>query len=398
MAARLNYYFRQRVTEAELDLGFALLEDADQAIITDLGNVGVLSGGVVAQRAGGANASVDVSGLIAYDKLGSRIAFGSSQNVPVAVDENAVSTAVSNPGNTKIVSVFVKFKRLLSDPRTDGNSLTVYFQEGESFDFVVRQGAETNGTPSPPPLDGTYILLADITRSYGVTSITTGNISTARREDSIVAAGTPRALRQGRVKDALSDLLGFYNAHVNGTQDKHPATAIPYGGSGNWADASAVVSNNVEAALDEVVSDLADTTGSNKIGGAAYAPANGIFNLAAGSVQAQLRALADKWDRPDYLPVGSVITGNLVIAANDGKAQIRVNTAGGALSITLPPAASAVGRRLYINDVTGSFGTFNCTIVRNASEKIQGLAASRVLSAPWGSYTLWCDGTDWFMS
>jgi hypothetical protein len=36
MADRVDFYFRQRVTEAELDLALALLEKADRDLATDL--------------------------------------------------------------------------------------------------------------------------------------------------------------------------------------------------------------------------------------------------------------------------------------------------------------------------------------------------------------------------
>lgn len=397
MAGRVNYYFRQKVTEAELDLGFTLLETAERNAMLDMGQVGILAGGVVSEKSGGANLSVDITAAVGRDKLGQRVAFVSTQNLSMEKDENLAVTAVAGVGNSKVISVFLKFKRTLTDARTDGNSQTVYFREDEDFELVIRQGSEAPA-PAAPPLDSTMLLLCDITRTYGGTTITAGMISTARREDAIVVAGSPHPLRRGRAKDALADLLGWFNAHVNGTQDKHPATAVTYGGSPNWPDGTAVTSNNVEAALDEVVSDLGDSSGSAKVGAAAYAPANGIFALAAGTVQSQLRALADRNDRPDVLPVGSLITFNTAIAANDGKAQLRVSTAGNPVTITLPPPASSVGRRIYVSDVAGTFGTNPCTVARNAAESIQGLAANRVLNAPWGSYCFWCDGTNWFMS
>ncbi len=59
MSDRLNYYFRQRVTEDELDLGFANAEDAERALMTDMHVTGVLAGAVV---------TVDVSGsAVLYD-------------------------------------------------------------------------------------------------------------------------------------------------------------------------------------------------------------------------------------------------------------------------------------------------------------------------------------------
>ena len=36
MADRVDFYFRQRVTEAELDLAFALLDPADRDLAADL--------------------------------------------------------------------------------------------------------------------------------------------------------------------------------------------------------------------------------------------------------------------------------------------------------------------------------------------------------------------------
>lgn len=65
-----------------------------------------------------------------------------------------------------------------------------------------------------------------------------------------------------------------------------------------------------------------------------------------------------------------------------------------AWSLTLP--APVTGRSIWIKDSTGGANNFNITIVRSASEKINGLAASYVFAAAWGSIHLVSDGTDWF--
>src|ERR1700682_4986186 len=183
MSNRLDYYFRQRVTEAELDLGFAELEQANQNQAADLGFTGVLANAVVSQHAPVADLTIDVSGPGAIlDQLGQRICFSALQNVNVAQDDNGVSTDVSGAGKEKVVSVFVKFDRALSDPRVDGNSLTVFFRRDESFKFIVVQGAEAPaGTAIPPPLRSDAILLADVTRSFGQTQVLAAIISIARR-------------------------------------------------------------------------------------------------------------------------------------------------------------------------------------------------------------------------
>ena len=48
MADRVDFYFRQRVTEAELDLAFALLEKTDRDLAADRNIYGIVSGAVPA--------------------------------------------------------------------------------------------------------------------------------------------------------------------------------------------------------------------------------------------------------------------------------------------------------------------------------------------------------------
>lgn len=291
MANRRDYFFRQRVTEAELDDGFAELEKADQNLAADLGFVGVLANAVASQHAPVPDLSVDVSGPGAVlDQLGQRIFFSALQNVSVAQDDGGVSTSVSAAGQEKIVSVFVKFDRALSDPRVDGNSLTVFFRRDESFKFIVAQGAQAPaGTALPPPLRSDAILLADVTRAFAQTQILNANISIARRQDAFVSGGSTRSIRRGKTLEAVSDLLTFLNAHVSGTADRHPATAVDYAGGGNWADGTTNPAVTAEAQLDKIIADLAALTGAPKVGAAA---ASGSPNaLSAGTVRSQLDAL-----------------------------------------------------------------------------------------------------------
>lgn len=71
------------------------------------------------------------------------------------------------------------------------------------------------------------------------------------------------------------------------------------------------------------------------------------------------------------------------------------DTSGGAFTLTLPVPVS--GMRITIKDKTGSFQTNNLTIAQHASEKIEGLTASKLLQTNWGSWSLFSDGTDWYM-
>lgn len=291
MSSRKDFYFRQRVTEAELDAAFDDLEQADRNLAADLGLAGILSNAVVSPHAPVPDLTVDVTGPAAMlDPAGQRIFFSALQNVDVSQDENAVSTAVTAAGNEKVVSVFARFDRALSDPRIDGNSLTVFFERDESFELVVAQGAEAPaGFALPPPLRANALLLADITRSFGQTQILASSISTARRQDAFVAAGTPRSIRRGQVRDAIADLLGFYNAHVSGVADQHASSGGDYGGGGAWADGTPNPPTTIEAQLDKIISDLGGSSGALKIGaGATTGTPN---SLGAGSVKSQIDAL-----------------------------------------------------------------------------------------------------------
>ena len=291
MSARKQFFFRERVTEGELNAAFDDLENADHNLAADLGFTGVLANAVVSPHALVGDLTVDVSGPgILLDPQGARIFFSSLQNVSVAQDHNGVATAVSSAGHEKVVSVFVMFDRAVSDPRIDGNSVTVFFQQDEAFKFVVVQGAEAAaGSSVPPPLRADAILLADVTRRFGQGQIFAADISTARRQDALVVTGAPRSLRRGRTLEALSDLLSLYNAHVSGTVDRHPAAAIDYAGGGAWFDGVANPAATVEAQLDKIVTDLAAASGAAKLGAAATA---GTPNaLVAGSVKSQLDAL-----------------------------------------------------------------------------------------------------------
>jgi hypothetical protein len=291
MSNRLDYYFRQRVTEAELDLGFAELEQADQNLAADLGFTGVVANAVVSPHAPVADLTVDVSGPGAIlDQAGQRIFFSALQNVSVAQDESGVSTDVSGAGKEKIVSVLVKFDRALSDPRVDGNSLTVFFRRDESFKFIVVQGAEAPaGTAIPPPLRSDAILLADVTRRFGQTQVLAGDIAIARRQDAFVLNGSPRSIRRGRTIEVLGDLLTYFNALANGTGDRLAASYVDYAGGGAWADGATNPATTVEAELDKIIADLAATSGAPKVGAAATAGAPNA--LTAGSVKSQLDAL-----------------------------------------------------------------------------------------------------------
>lgn len=347
MSARKNFFFRQRLTEAELDSAFDDLEVADHHLAADLGFVGILANAVVAPHAPVPNLTVDVSGPgIALDQLGRRLFFSGLQNVNVAQDDNGVSTAPSAAGKERFVSIFFMFDRALSDPRVDGNSRTVFFQEDEAAKFVVVQGGESAaGEAVPPALRSDAILLADVVRRFEQAQIAADAISTARRQDAFVLFGTPRSIRRGRTREVISDLLGLYNAHVGGTIDRHPAAAVDYAGGNNaWADGTQNPATTVEAQIDKVIADLAVAGGAAKIGAAATPGVPGA--LGAGSVKSQLDALLGH------------INGHITVAAGAHAASAIAYSAGEAWKDGTPNPATTVKAQIdkLVSDLSADAG------------------------------------------
>lgn len=89
-------------------------------------------------------------------------------------------------------------------------------------------------------------------------------------------------------------------------------------------------------------------------------------------------------------------TGNYNIALGDDGGEIRVNSAAGAFNLQLPSGAAS-GFNFRVKDVTGNCGTNAVTLVRVAAENIENLAADYALNADYGSWTVWFDGTNWWI-
>jgi len=103
---------------------------------------------------------------------------------------------------------------------------------------------------------------------------------------------------------------------------------------------------------------------------------------------------APAWQTFDLNPVvvpGS--TGATLTSADSNKVYL-VDTSS-ARSFQLP--APATGLNFTIKDATGQANTNNITLLRNASEQIEGIAASKILQTNWGSWRVISDGTNWFI-
>ena len=262
MADRTDFYFRQRVTEAELDLAFTLMEQADRNVATDIGVFGIISGAVPSSHAPVADLTIDMTAPgRAYDKLGERIFFGTGQRVDCSVDAAGVPTDVKTQGSERPLGVFLQFSRQLSDARTDGNSQQVYFRRDESFQFVVRQGVEAvAGASVPIPLEDDALLVCDVKRRFGQTQIQAADIDLSRRQHFVFAradavqaqAGLWKVLAPAAptVQASLDAADGVLSDHLSGAARRHGADAI------DFVPHAFLASKTLGAALGELVDDL----------------------------------------------------------------------------------------------------------------------------------------------
>lgn len=434
MSNRVDYYFRQRVSESELDKGFNYLEQADWDFATDLDVVGVVVGLTVAQQ--GTPNMTAVLGLgTAYDALGKRVRVPSAQNVNLALDHAGATTAVVTAGNERWLSVFVGFQRALSDVRTDGNGLPVYFERAESFEVYVVRGAEAAiGAAARPALDAARVLLADVRLVEGQTTVVTANISTLRRQDAIVAAGSPRAISRGSVKGAVTDLLAYYNAHIAGA-DHHAAAHVDYAGGPAWLDGATNPAASVEAQLDKIVTDLVaragaarvgaaalpalwdgtiidqatlqltlaylvstfnDQAGAEKIGAAARTAYFGAQTLDVGSIADQLQELLEHL--ADLRRVRPITANATLDDAGYEDGIVFVSTLGGPVTFQLRTAADCYGRRIVLVDAERNFNVNNLTIAPFGPEPINNFNVPWLVSTQDARVTLYSDGGRWFTS
>jgi len=367
MADRKNYYFKQLVTESELDAGFDQLEAADRLAISDQRLVGIFQGAGVAEAAV-PNLTVDVAGpAVIYDQAGQRIFWSPTQSLDCSTDEDGNLTFVVGGGNARIISVFAEFTRTLSDSRVDGNGATIFFDRAESFKINVVAGATVAaGGEVAPALRVGQILLCDITLITAQAAILDADIDITRRQDTFVLTGTPNNQRAGTPNDALQAFQDQVNTILN--------AGIGYAGGGAWADGTTNPATTVELQLDKIIADLATGAGSAKIAIAAgTAWADGTTNpaeqlgqrvesivadLATGAGAAKiLTAIGPAWHDATANPAERVdqrldsIISDLV--ANAGAARIGVAsgatgliTAGESVQQTLESIETHLGREV----------------------------------------------------
>jgi hypothetical protein len=292
---RRDAFYEQLVSSGNVNEWLNDPEVAERAIMSDLGFSGIMSGLVASQNSSPPNLTVDVTGGLAYDQLGERCFVPSTQTVDLSVDYLSVSTAVVGAGNSKVISLFIQFDRLLQTPVTDGNGNTVYYDELEYYSWFVVQGSEApTGTQVPPAKVNPGLLVCNVTIAYGATAIVNGDITATTRDSLVVIqpGGTPLlSIREGSYLAALVDIVTAVNSIAAGSAGL-TATGIAYAGSGDWVNSiTGIPAGSVASALSAIVADLASEAGdgASKIGVGNIVGATSV--IPEGSVKAALVAL-----------------------------------------------------------------------------------------------------------
>ncbi|HUK32705.1 MAG TPA: hypothetical protein VLV86_02275 [Vicinamibacterales bacterium] len=107
-------------------------------------------------------------------------------------------------------------------------------------------------------------------------------------------------------------------------------------------------------------------------------------------------------DAPGALQLTNALvtkTTTYVITLQDfyGGQVFLVDTSGGPFTMTLPNPATLSGYSIKLKGSTGSLATNNLTLARFGSEKIENVAASKVFQTNYGSWQIYCDGTNWWV-
>lgn len=254
-----DFYFKQIVTQSQMDWAFDQVQDSLHSVSLDNEFVGIVTGMDAQQHAAIPDKNVDVTGPgIAYDPEGQRCHVPDLLTVvDCSQDEFGTSTDPPTVAFERYLSIFIRFNRNLTEPALDGNNVVVYTKQLESFEFFVRQGAEAPaGTAIPAPLMTDAVLVCDILVAHGFTAILNADFDLARRQDWVRFTGAVLGDRvYGTAKEAVDDLLALIESWGG---------SLPFAFTSTWFAATPVAGptpppTTMQESLDAIVYDLAQT-------------------------------------------------------------------------------------------------------------------------------------------
>lgn len=353
---RQRYYYRQKVTDADLSGLEDNLEAALASAIVDLFGTGIVAGGDLKPTAPAAM-SVQVTPGKGYDFLGQRIAWAQTQVVDCSKDYTGKSTAVTATGNEKWLTVMAYFVRELADPRVDGHGNIVHFRELESYELRVVQGVEASQSKAVKPghpTDG-GLILGDILLPYGASAITAGMIDASRHEDiTIYTADLVKVLDSAgqfagqNVEVVLAELKNWIDQHSALKTSAHGGI-VPASDVSVSATAGKLLRLDGSAKLPASITGDADTVDGKHA--AAFAPAGhvgagGSAHPTATQSAAGFLSMADKAKldsikggaEPNQAAFSRVTVGGTAIDAQSATDAVAIKAGAG---VQLSPDAAA---------------------------------------------------------
>jgi len=333
-----DWFYRQRVTEGEMDAGFGAVNTALLAMrTTQIEGVwmGALWGDPpqgappVPQEHAPQNMTVDIPGpLRAWDSLGNLLFDPTiAINVDCSADYQGLPTAVLLDVNEKLVTICVAFDWVLSDPRVDGNGDTVYFQKDPSVVYEVYQGAEALiGAAVAPAIPADRVILCDVMLNWNDLTIANADIDTDRLQivrknydqsttlaNNGVYTNFPTtgfsAASGPTVGNALDEIDGWMTGHLDGTGPHHDSDDIDFDNV-----VSGLAATDVKGALDEI-----DNTVDGLVSGAAMWDTDVRFSglmVDPSTNQAPVNGEIQLWDT----------AGQLYLRGDDGAAATDYST------------------------------------------------------------------------
>ncbi len=307
MADRRDFFFKQKVTEAEMDEAFNDMEVAERNIITDLSFTGVINNGVVTESTPTPDLNVLVTGpMIGRTPLGEHLAFASNLSVDMTVDGNLPegtggtgdgSTIVVTSGNERWGGLFLVFDRKLQDPRTDGLGTSIFYDRLESFHFVIVASAEFTAPiaiGNAPATPAGAIRLADVRLKFSQTQIFNADIDITNRDDVIFADASKISVTDNfpNLSTSVNTVQETLEAHIAQTEDPHGddmtissqlvvgRTGVPTGGLPFEVVGAASVSGDLATSGGDVIAS------SGEVRSLGFLPEDDVRNVALSAAQA----------------------------------------------------------------------------------------------------------------
>lgn len=202
---RSDFYYKQNVTQAEMDQAFDDCENAIDNRTIDRGLVGIVSGLEIHERTV-PDLWITIEDGVAYNVDGKRI--------PVTGGDFLLSGQIpSTPGESRYVRYVAVRQVALSDPRTDGDGLPVDYRQEDSYSIAFISGS-AGVSPSKPGTSAATVSIGVVLLYNGMTSIVDNDIHTDWDDDpSDPDREIASIIRPGIVNDAAA--LGSAKPQVN---------------------------------------------------------------------------------------------------------------------------------------------------------------------------------------